>query len=92
MSLTANAIMYLQEQFPNASFIKDIILRDDGNGPYIYYWGIGSPKPSEEEINIAAQSMIIKQPFPSIEERLDMIYNDMKNGTKTYVEAIDQWK
>ncbi len=89
MSLTGDAIKYLQEQFPNASFFKDIILQDDGNGPYIKHWRLGSSKPTEEELNLAAQSMVPKMPKPSIEEQLHLLYNDQKNGTKTFSERID---
>lgn len=92
MSLTGKAVNYLQEQFPNASFIKDIILQDDGDGPYIKYWGVGAPKPTEAELNIAAESMTPKLPKPTIDEQLVMIYNDQKNGTKTLSAAIDAYK
>ena len=89
MSLTGRAINYLQRQYPNSSFLQDIILQDDGDGPYIRHWGVGTPKPTEEELDIAASSMVIKTPMPTTEEKLDMIYNDMKNGTQTFVRAVD---
>lgn len=91
MSLTGKAINYLQQQFPNADFLKDIILRDDGDGPYIYYWGFGE-KPSEEELNAAAESMQPKPVPPTIAEQLKLIYNDMKNNTKTFVEEMDKFQ
>lgn len=90
MSLTGEAIKYLKNQFPNASFLKDIILQDDGDGPYIKHWGIGSPKPTEQELNIAAASMVPKVQPPSIAEQLQLLYNDQKNGTKTFSERIDK--
>jgi hypothetical protein len=89
MSLTGEAIKYLQQTYPNADFLKDIILQDDGEGPYIKYWGIGSPKPTEEEINLASNSMVPKWDKPSIEERFQLLYNDQKNGTTTYSKRID---
>lgn len=89
MSLTGEAINYLQKQFPNASFIKDIILQDDGDGPYIKHWGVGSPKPTEAEINLAAASLVPKYGVPSIEEQLRLIYLDQKNGTKLFSARID---
>lgn len=91
MSLTGKAINYLKEQFPSASFLKDIILQDDGQGPYIKYWGLGSPKPTEEELNAAAASMVFKPSRPSAEEQLLLIYNDMKNNTKTFIETMDKY-
>lgn len=89
MSLTGKAVLYLQKQYPNASFLTDIILMDRGEGPFIFYWGIGSPKPTEEEINAAAESMTPKWEKPSIEEQLQLLYEDQKNGTKTFSARID---
>ncbi len=90
MSLTGKAVSYLQQQFPTISFLNDIILQDDGEGPYIKYWGIGSPKPTEQELNEAAESMTIREAYPSIEEQLKLLYNDQKNDTKTFSSAIDK--
>jgi len=92
MSLTGAAINYLQQQYPDTAFLRDIILQDDGEGPYIKYWGVGGQKPTEEELNIAAESMRPKPVYPTIEEQLLMLYNDQKNGTKTFSEAIDEYK
>lgn len=91
MSLTGKAIKYLQQQFPNVSFLDDIILQDngDGSGPHIKYWGIGEPQPTEEELNIAAESMTPKVLPPSVEEQLHLLYNDQKNGTTTFSARID---
>lgn len=89
MSITGKTIKYLQEQYPNAILLKDIILKDDGQGPYIFYWGIGLPKPTEEELNNASNSLILKFQAPSVEERFKLLYNDQKNNTKTFSERID---
>jgi len=91
MSLTGKAINHLQQQYPNASFLKDIILQDDsdGRGPYIKYWGLGTPKPTEDELNQAAESMQPKLQPPSIEEQLKLLYEDQKNNTKTFSKRID---
>ena len=88
MSLTGRAIQYIREQFPNANFMKDIIIQNDGNGPYIKYWGFGE-KPSEEEVNLAAESVRTKVQPPSVEEQLRLLYEDQKNGTKTFSARID---
>ena len=91
MSLTGKAIQYLQQQYPNANFLKDIILQDDsdGKGPYIKYWGIGSPRPTDEELNFAAESMTEKVKAPTVEEQFTLLYNDQKNNTKTFSARID---
>lgn len=91
MSLTGEAINYLQKRFPNASFLKDIILQDDGNGPYIKSWGLSDPKPTEEELNAAGQRpQDVVYSFPTVEEGFKLLYDDMKNNTKTFIDRMDK--
>ena len=40
----------LNIKYPNASFFLDIILQDDGEGPYIKEWNLDSPKPQKATI------------------------------------------
>ncbi len=41
----------LQFKFPQANFLKDIILQDDGQGPYIAQWNIkDTPQPTDKDI------------------------------------------
>lgn len=89
MSLTGKTISYIQNKFPNASFLKDIILQDDGDGPYVKYW-FGQPVPTPEELNQEAADFIPPATYPTVDAQLRMIYNDMKNGTKTFVAEIDK--
>lgn len=91
MSLTGKAIKYLKKTYPNIDFLNNVILRDDGNGPYIFYWGIGQPQPTEAEINAAAESMQELPPMPSDHELLMLLYADKKAipPTNTFEEAID---
>lgn len=91
MSLTAKAIKYLQDNYPNFYLTRSIILRDDGEGPYVYYWGFGE-KPTEAELNTLAENATPIPVKPTVDEALEMIYNDMKHGTKTYVNAMDAVK
>ncbi len=42
----------LSLKFPNAKFTSDIILQDDGNGPYIKEWNLaGIKKPSLKDLS-----------------------------------------
>jgi hypothetical protein len=96
VSLTGKAIKYLQKKYPGISFMKDIIIMDksDGNGPYIHSWGLSDPQPTEAELNQEAENAPVSvelPPKPTIEESLAMIYNDMKNGTRTFVETMDKY-
>jgi len=92
MSLTGQAIAYLQQKYPNAFILRNIVLQDDGQGPYVRFWNVGTPKPTEEEINIAAQSMLPDPIYPTVDDQLLMLYNDQKNNTKTFSAAIADYK
>lgn len=97
MSLTGKAIKYLQDKYPNAFLIENIVLRDDsdGRGPYIYSWGIEVPRPTEEELNQEAEAAPkpeVLPPMPSDHDLLMMLYEDRKDGTNKFVEAIDAAK
>ena len=65
----------------------DFVLRDDGDGTYIYDWMSSSPQPSEAEIEVAhaewqaeydAQeyARLRKTEYPSIEECVHAILDD----------------
>ena len=38
-------------KYPEASFIKDIVLQDDGEGAYIKEWNLPEPKPDDATLN-----------------------------------------
>jgi len=87
----------LQLKFPQASFLTDILLRDDGQGAYIKDWNLPIPKPSEadlarweKELDLAyRQSVAVQQrKYPPISEQLDMLYNDKLNNTTTWIDTI----
>lgn len=91
----------LQLKFPDASYLKDIILQDDGQGVYIKEWNLKSPKPNkstiarwQEELGLEyrQKEAIRARKYPPIEVQLDMLYHDKIQGTDTWVEAIAQVK
>lgn len=90
MSLTGQTIQYLQQKFPNASFMKDIILQDDGNGPYVKYW-FGQPIPDEATLNAEAAKFVAPPNYPTVDAQLKMLYNDQKYGTHTFSDTIDAY-
>ena len=93
MSVTANIVLKLQTLFPGINFIKDVVVQDDGNGPYIAAWRRQEPMPTEEELNapvVEAKKGLFDLP-PTVEEQLKMIYTDMKNKTNTFVETMDKY-
>ncbi|KAA9003995.1 hypothetical protein F4V43_11330 [Paenibacillus spiritus] len=45
----------IQHLYPDADAFRDFIVQDDsdGRGPYIAYWGLDSPQPTDEELQQA---------------------------------------
>ena len=68
-------------------FFKDVILQDDGDGPYIKEWNVtGLAQPTEEQLNaleaqantLEASNQVIanrKAEYPSIEELVVALYD-----------------
>lgn len=45
-----NKIMAAVPGLTDADFLSNIVLQDDGNGPYIAKWDIDLPRPTEKEL------------------------------------------
>ena len=91
----------LRLKFPNASWVKDIILQDDGTGPYIKEWNLEIFKPTKKDLDKWAieldleyrQSMAVAaRIYPSIGEQLDMQYRDKINDTTIWEDTISAIK
>ena len=93
----------LQLKFPDASFVRDIVLQDDGDGVYIAKWNRVEPKPSKGELDQWAieldfayqEKLVVEQrklAYPKIEDQLDMIYIDKLNNTNIWVDTISAIK
>lgn len=52
-------------KFPEADFLKDIILEDrsDGNGPYIREWNLDIPSPTAAELSIWEEDVALQYSF-----------------------------
>ena len=48
---------------PGVNFIKDVIMQDDGNGPFIAHWGLPGNEPSAQQI-LAILDVIDNAPPP----------------------------
>ena len=72
----------------------------DGNRVlYIAEWKSSSPQPTEAELEAGNAMWKAKSyarsrasEYPPIGDQLDMIYKDMKNGTTTHAEAVEEVK
>lgn len=68
----------LKLKFPNINLLQDVILQDDGNGPYIKEWNIeGVSKPTKSVLDRWS-------------EELDLIYRQQLVTQKRQQEYIQQ--
>ena len=81
-------------------FLSDVLLQDDGSGPYIKEWNIdGVAKPTDEQLNSYDTAADLeerqnavratrKTAYKDIGEQLDMQYKDNINGTTTWKDHV----
>lgn len=90
----------LRAKFPKANFLKDIILQDDGDGPYIKEWNIpDAAKPSKATIK-KWEKEVKDEPekYLTLEDKVNAIlnqFNYMRLGGQELIQplddAINQW-
>lgn len=85
------------------TFETDVVIQDNGNGPYISEWNIDIEQPTVEEMKAleeqataweSARSYIKSRAnaYPSIPDQLDMLYWDKINGTSNWQDKITEIK
>lgn len=103
-----NLVDVLQIKFPNIILNANgnCSLHDNGDGNiYIGKWELSEPRPTAEDLaswmsdpNILIQHLknqVIetrKMSYPPINEQLDMLYHDMKDGTSNWTNTISNIK
>lgn len=90
----------LKYKFPGIDLLNQVILQDDGAGPYIKKWDDSlGPQPTAEDL---AAYEIEVQPlkdlndvqearaaeYPSIADQLDLIYHNGIDGWKAVIKAV----
>lgn len=91
--------------YPDVDMMKDIIIRDDGDGPYVFKWDENKygKQPTDKDLlakgpELETQFFNLKQrearrqEYASFGEQLDMQYHDLKNGTTNWKEHIEAVK
>jgi hypothetical protein len=84
-------------------FLKEVRIRNDGNGSYIKEWNLDIAKPTDAQLNaLEAQANEVERinniknqrakEYPSIQEQLDLQYWDKINNTTKWEEAINAVK
>jgi len=81
-------------------FLSDVLLQDDGSGPYIKEWNIsGVAKPTNDQLNSYDTAADLEErqnavratrraAYKDIGEQLDMQYKDNINGTTTWKDHV----
>jgi len=81
-------------------FLSDVLLQDDGSGPYIKEWNIsGVAKPTNDQLNsydtaadLEERQNVVRATrraaYKDIGEQLDMQYKDNINGTTTWKDHV----
>ena len=81
-------------------FLKDVLLQDDGNGPYIKEWNVAEAQPTDEQLNaleseantLESNYQVIetrKGLYGTTEEQLEYI---VENGVDAFVTKQQQIK
>lgn len=88
----------LNLKFPLLNFTSDIILHDDGNGPFIAQWNVPNvPEPTQEDLAQWAVELDLQyrqqqarnaRVYPSWQEQADMQYWDSVNGTTVWADTV----
>lgn len=87
----------------SVDFLTDVLLQDDGNGPYIKEWNLSIAKPTDTQLNSYESAADLeerqnavratrKAAYKSIEDQLDMQYKDEANGTNTWKDHVAKVK
>ena len=100
INLSKKIILYLGR---TPDFTSEVIIQDDGSGPYIKEWNITSEKakPTKSQLNKfeseatklennAKVDKKRKSEYLSWKEQMEMIYKDQKNGTSTFKDHCDK--
>jgi hypothetical protein len=91
MAILSNKI----RQYVNAEidFTKDVLLQDDGQGPYIKEWNLATPKPTLEQLNAyEAQATTYENNQQIIATRKALYGAWDKQLEEIYDNGIDSWK
>ena len=75
------------------SFLKDVLLQDDGNGAYIKEWNLDIPKPTMAQLDaFEAQATIYENNQKIIATRKSLYGAWDKQLEEIYDNGIDSWK
>ena len=87
----------------SVDFLTDVLLQDDGNGPYIKEWNLSIAKPTDTQLASYETSADLEErqdavratrrsAYKDIGEQLDMQYKDAVDGTTTWKDHVAEVK
>lgn len=91
----------LRLKYPDIKFSIDVILADEGDGPFIREWKRVEPVPTQADLDqwkiefdlpYRQKQAAEARRYPSIQDQLDMQYKDKRDGTTTWYDAISAVK
>jgi hypothetical protein len=85
----------------SVEFEKDVKLRDEGSGVYIFEWNLDIAQPTDEQLasydsagdtaeTNAGIDATRRSQYLSWQQQMEMIYKDQKNGTTTFKDHCDK--
>lgn len=76
-----NIVELLLLKYPDIDFLKDVILRDEGEGVYIAEWNLEDPQPSLEELQEWKQDPVVVKQYE---------YENNKQINKEIYDKLDE--
>jgi len=77
----------------NINFLKDVILEDIGDGPYIKEWNLNINQPTEDELNTYEQEAEkSERNYEVIEKRKSLYGSWDKQLEEINEQGLDAWK
>jgi hypothetical protein len=74
-------------------FLKDVLLQDDGQGPYIKEWNLATPKPTLEQLNAFEAQATTYENNEKIKATRKALYGSWESQLEEiYDNGIDSWK
>ena len=74
------------------NFIKDVILRDDGEGAYIEEWNLSISKPTDKELETYEKDGNTEEANDKVRMTRKLAYGDIGEQLDEIYKDIDAWK
>ena len=76
----------------NIDFMKDVQLRDDGSGAYIYEWNIDIAQPTDDQLASYETAANTEEANNTVRSTRRIAYGDIGEQLDEIYKDIDAWK